>query len=667
MYRSAIMNAVRVLSLGVPVYLAAAAAAAQTPRAPDVATMSLEDLLGVEVVSTASKFPQAVKEAPASITVITADEIRRYGHRTLADTLRSVRGFYTSYDRNYSYLGMRGFARPGDYNTRILLLLDGHRLNDGIYDMAPIGTDFPIDVSLIERIEIIRGPGSSLYGTSAFFAVINVVTRTGASRKGLQVETQAGSLKTRGVSVSVGRLFSNGREFLVGGSTYRSPGQANLHFPEFDTNGPGSGTAIDLDDDESSNVFGTLSSGHFSIHGGVAHRRKQIPTASYGTVFGDNRESTVDDRVFLNVVYDGPVGRRWSGTARLAYDYYAYRGDYPYDYGEDGIGLSVDDSDVHAITGELAARRRFARVHLFTAGVEVRDQIRNHQSARDIYGEVLNVNAPGTNVGFYAQDEVRIFPWLLGNFGFRVDRFSAFGFHATPRAGLVLLPREQTAIKLLYGRAFRAPNAYELYYFNAALEGQFPLGPEEIRSTEIVWEESLSKHIRTAVTAFGYDAEQIITQRRAEGSALNEIYFANVGDIHGIGIEAEVETKLSNGISARVSQTFARVQDQITSAAVSNSPRHLSKLGVQIPVSRLFLSVEGQYVGERLTLGGETLDGFFTPNITLISPPERRLGFTLSIYNAFNHTYSDPGAEEHVQQSIRQDGRTVLARMRVVF
>ena len=156
--------------------------------------------MSVEVVSTASKFPQSVKEAPASITVITAEDIRRYGHRTLADTLRSVRGFYTTYDRNYSYVGMRGFARPGDYNTRILLLLNGHRVNDGTYDMAPIGTDLPIDVSLIERIEIIRGPGSALYGTNAFFAVINVVTRTGANSPGLQVEPQAGSLATRGAS-----------------------------------------------------------------------------------------------------------------------------------------------------------------------------------------------------------------------------------------------------------------------------------------------------------------------------------------------------------------------------------------------------------------------------------------------------------------------------------
>ena len=627
--------------------------------------MSMEDLLAVEVVSTASKFPQSVREAPASVTVITAEEIRRYGHRTLADSLRSVRGFYTTYDRNYGYIGIRGFARPGDYNARILLLLDGHRLNDGTYDMAPIGTDFPIDMSLVERIEIIRGPGSALYGSNAFFAVINVVTRTGASAKGLQVEAQGGSLETRGAAASFGRLFGSGRELLIGGSTFQSAGQASLHFPEFETSEPGSGMSIDLDDEHASTMFGSLSAGRVSIRGGVAHRHKQVPTASYGTVFGDDREATTDRRAYVHAVYDGPIGHGWLATAQLAYDYYGYRGAYPYT--DDDGGLVEDGADVHGMTGELTARRRVARAHLFTAGIEVRRQIQNRQFAGDLSGETLDLDAPGTNVGFYAQDEVRIFPWLLGNLGFRLDRLPEFGFHATPRAGLVLLPREQTAIKLLYGRAFRAPNAYELSYYDTNVQGAVPLAPEQIRSSEIVWEELVSKHVRTAVTAFAYDADQIIEQRRQDGGTTNELYFLNVGAIRGVGIEAEVDAKLSNGISARFSQTFARVRDQITRAPVSNSPTHLSKVGVQIPVSRLFVAVEGQDVGERLTLGGEALDGFFASNIVLTSPAGRRIGFTLGVYNAFNQTYADPGAEEHVQPSIRQDGRTVLARVRVGF
>jgi iron complex outermembrane receptor protein len=81
--------------------------------------MSLEDLMQIEVDSVygTSGYKQKVSDAPASITVITADEIRRYGYQTLADVMRQVPGFYVSYDRDYSYLGERGFGRPGDYNV----------------------------------------------------------------------------------------------------------------------------------------------------------------------------------------------------------------------------------------------------------------------------------------------------------------------------------------------------------------------------------------------------------------------------------------------------------------------------------------------------------------------------------------------------------------------
>jgi iron complex outermembrane receptor protein len=127
----------------------------------------------------ASKYEQKVTEAPSSVSIITSSEIKKYGYRTLADILRSVRSFYITYDRNYSYVGVRGFGRPGDYNSRILLLIDGHRTNDNIYNQAFVGAEAIIDVDLIERVEVIRGPGSSLYGSNAFFAVINVITRRG--------------------------------------------------------------------------------------------------------------------------------------------------------------------------------------------------------------------------------------------------------------------------------------------------------------------------------------------------------------------------------------------------------------------------------------------------------------------------------------------------------
>ena len=104
----------------------------------------------------ASRFEQPRSEAPSSITIITADEIKKYGYRTLADIIKSVRSFFVTYDRNYAYLGVRGFASAGNYNGRILVLVDGHRMNDIIFDQAMIETGFILDIDLIDRIKFIR-------------------------------------------------------------------------------------------------------------------------------------------------------------------------------------------------------------------------------------------------------------------------------------------------------------------------------------------------------------------------------------------------------------------------------------------------------------------------------------------------------------------------------
>ncbi len=176
------------------------AAEAQQP----LPELSLEELMGLDAgrVFGASERLQPVTEAPASVSFITAEEIARYGYRTLADILRGVRGMYVTDDRNFSYLGTRGFGNPGDYNSRILLLVNGHRVNDNVFGQAEIGAEFGIDAALFERVEIIRGPASSLYGDSAFFAVVNVITKSGASLDGVSLAVEAGTFGTRLTRVS---------------------------------------------------------------------------------------------------------------------------------------------------------------------------------------------------------------------------------------------------------------------------------------------------------------------------------------------------------------------------------------------------------------------------------------------------------------------------------
>jgi iron complex outermembrane receptor protein len=123
---------------------------------------SRESTLFEEIPSVygAAKYDQKVHEAPGAVIIITAEQIRKYGYRNFAQILDSVPGLFTNTDRNYGYIGIRGFNRPGDYTSRILLLIDNHRLNDAVYDQGGSGTETPIDVDLIDRVEVIKGPAS---------------------------------------------------------------------------------------------------------------------------------------------------------------------------------------------------------------------------------------------------------------------------------------------------------------------------------------------------------------------------------------------------------------------------------------------------------------------------------------------------------------------------
>lgn len=200
-----------------------------------VIDLGIEQPLQLDVPSVygASKYEQRETDAPASVSIVTADDIKKYGYRTMADILRSVPGFYVSYDRNYQYLGIRGFNLPGDFNTRVLFLLDGHRLNDNVYDQAAIGTDFPPDIDLIDQVAIIRGLSSSRYGSSAFLGVVTVVTRQGKDLKGVEAAVSGGSLDTYQGRVSFGNKFTNRRELLVSGTAFSRSGEQQLFFPEY--------------------------------------------------------------------------------------------------------------------------------------------------------------------------------------------------------------------------------------------------------------------------------------------------------------------------------------------------------------------------------------------------------------------------------------------------
>jgi outer membrane receptor for ferrienterochelin and colicins len=641
------------------VALLAHPAYADDPPSPqnrdDLSTLSLEDLLEMKVYA-ASRFVQDMSHAPASVSIVGADEIRRHGYRTIADILRTVRGFYISYDRNYRYVGVRGFARPGDFNSRVLLLVNGHRLNDIVFEQALIGTESPIDVALIDRVEIVRGPSSSLYGTSAFLAVVNVVTRNGQSMRGGEVEGVFGSQQARGGRVTAGGVTAAGLDGLFSASGFASDGQARLYFPSYDMPGQGDGIASGVDGDRGGTVFGSLARGSISVQGGYSSRTKVIPTGAYSTIFNDDRTRTTDARAFIDADYTRPLRPRTTLQASLSFDSYRYRGSYAYDE-----GLLRDTATGDWINAEAMVEQEY-RAHGLTAGGHVRANFRQDQTAEDHTGLFLDDHRDEEIAALFLQDEWHLGRRVVLNAGVRWDHyFDTFDSALSPRLALILFPRQRTTIKALYGRAFRAPNPYELYYDQNPLSAT--LHPEQITTYEMVWEERVAAAMQLTASAFDYRARDLISQ--VPGETAIDIYYRNIDTAHARGLELELQTELPWQLRARLSQVVQSVTDANTRQRLSNSPATLSSAVIEAPIGRTgtVVGFNSTMVGRRATIGGGRVARAWVWDVTLSRLARTRgVSLTLSVNNLFDASYADPGSVEHLEQSIPQDGRTASLR-----
>ena len=634
---------------------------------PDLTEKSLEELMNI-TVTTASKREQAASEAPASVTVITADEIRKYGYRTLAEILNSVRSFYFGYDRNYSYVGVRGFSWPGDYNTRILLLVDGHRLNDDIYDQAMIGTEFPVDVDLIERIEVIRGPASSLYGSNAFFGVINVMTKRGRTLNGVETSISAGSFGSFQGRASYGQKFKD-LEVMLSGTLYDSRGQ-NLFYPEFNSPATNNGVAVHADDDQFADWLGSVTWRGFTLQGLYSLREKGIPTASFGAIFNDRRNRTTDGRRYLDLSYENTFGGKWAFSGRLSYDQARYDGGYTTFMESSGSPtpmLDVDYTRGEWWGTEVKVSRTMSKRHRITVGGELRDNLRQLQGnyIGVPFFEYFKDERSSLVWAGYLQDEFTISPKVILNAGLRYDRYEVFGGTVNPRAGLILRPWDHSTVKLLYGSAFRALSVFEQYNAGPGLvPSPLPLKAETVGSSELVWEQAVGKHYTFTAGGF-YDRMDNLVGQVFDPVTANGTY-TNVADVRARGLEFEVAGKYASGIEGRASYSVQDAADRNTGELLTNCPKHLGKVNLVVPFMRekLFGSVEGQYTSRRRTLSGASLGGFPVVNLTLFSTRVfPRFDLSASLYNVLDKRSDNPGAEEHVQDAIRQDGRSFRIKL----
>jgi iron complex outermembrane receptor protein len=299
-------------------------------------------------------------------------------------------------------------------------------------------------------------------------------------------------------------------------------------------------------------------------------------------------------------------------------------------------------------------------------------QARQHSFFVNPTFELDDIDTPTSNVGAYLQDEWSIRTNLLLNAGVRFDHYTSFGETVNPRAGLIYSPWPTTTFKALYGQAFRAPNAYEFDYNSVGYVRNHALQPETIRSYEWVWEQQLAKPLRLT-TAFFYNQiqDQITQLDETEDPAVGGYIFRNLGEAEVKGSETELEGQWAGGLRGRLSYCFAEATDRETGQRLSNSPRHVGKLNLSVPLYRdkVFAGLELQALSRRRSADGEaSTPGFVVANVTLFSRElVKGLEASASLYNLFDKRYADPVGPDFTQRFVEQDGRAFRVKLAYRF
>lgn len=632
-----------------------AAFAAGTACAADLLSLRLEELMEIGVVG-ASKYEQPLGEVAAAASVITRQEIRAHGWRTLGDALVSLPGFTASNDRQYVYPTFRGLGLPGDYATRLLVTINGNRLNDPLYDQGTFNRMLPIDLDLVERIEFIPGPGGAVHGQNAMFGVVNLVTRNGVDLDGLELSVSGQQpQRLREGRVSWGGRVAGDTELLLSASALEADGDDRFY--DFGATGI-SGVARGLDYERDHEWFVRARRGGWSLdvlHGG---RTKGDPTASFFTdpLVAGKRNQDIYSQAQLT--YQQPVDDAWEVFGR------AFAGRYNSDGRGTSLGLPFAATGAARwFGGEAQVVSTAFASHKLMLGVEAQVETRRDQRFLDLTTPAndLLVSGDARRTGLYVQDEWHFTAAMSATLGLRADHNDSTGTHLSPRAGLLWQASPTTAVKALYGRAHRAPNGFEREYADGvARTANLDLSGERVDTTELVVDFRVATDLALRASVYHWKLHDIVTLGFEPGTGLAQYQSGAPHEASGVELSADHTWPSGARLRASSSLQDARVQ---RGPRLDNSPAWLGKIAYTQPLPWAGLSAASlwRYDGTRRTLGGDRLGSFGLLDATLVAE-EWATGLTLrlALTNVFDHRYTQPASATNWQDALEQDGRSLL-------
>ena len=649
----------------------------------------LEDMFAIfteeEIVVSALKRPRTVLKSPAIMSVITAKQIKQMGFRTLIDVLKIVPGFYISMDET----GEREIAVRGvldDASQKIKVLIDGHSIND-VWRGGAMWNFDDLPVENIKRIEVIRGPGSALYGQNAFLAVIDIITKDTEDIDGFQVTTSGGSFSTQNYNLLFGRelggLKISGFLDYFDTQGFSKKIEQDVLFPAAASRSPGQSQ----NRKEKTDLNLRLSYNNLEVKAKYMKKRRK----DYIGV-GDalNEESILRDTyMFTEVTYKLSLSEKLNMTPKVYYDQYNY--DPFFEQRPDGhLGVYPE-----GIKGQLRFKQmtigfenqvnyKLFEGNELTFGLQY-EWIHQHDIK---YGKnshpITNANLttvtdfthdlPFTRkatrhiYAFFLQDEWNVTKDIDLTVGVRHDRFTRFEGTTNPRMGLIWRFIEDAHLKLLLATAFKAPSFQEMFLTNNSVKiGNPSLDPEKINTFEIGLGYHFTEHMRASINYFYNRIRDKIILDTATPKQ-----FQNGGGSRIHGIEAEWKADFGNDNYVFANYTFQDAEDTRNRNRLPDVPVHNGNIGLNAAFCKYTnANLTTHLSGPRPREDGDTrrdIPAQALVNMTLIGKNFiDNFEVRGSVFNLFDKSYYDPAPQNTVPTDYPQQGRSFTIELRYQF
>ncbi len=669
-----------------------------SPQANEPATQTPAEALDAEIrwlqeetfITTATKTEESLLKSGATVSVITDTDLRDMGARNLMDALKRVPGIgVTQSNIGMAEVEVRGVKTT--FSEKVLLLINGHPTNNSLINGGAFSAYDNVVIDDIKRVEIVRGPGSALYGANAFVAVINVITKAPANVGGTKLSLSGGSNNTGQFNALYGGTLNNidiVANFNVldtdGIDGFVESDQATALDSLFGTDTSMAPGKVD-DWQRRYDLSLSMAWQGYSLQGKYV-KRNAGPYIGIANALNDESEQEYID-YFIELGYTRALNNDAGMTLKLYFDHFEF--DNYWELFPEGFAGQFPDGYLarspvtnEKVGGDLLFDYQFTKQNKFLAGTTL-----EHQRQTDV-GFSTNFN-PLTGEpldGFqdvsdrwnwngdqerdiwavYAQDIWDIREDLRLILGARYDHYSDFGGSFNPRTSLTWSFIENYNIVFVYGSAFRAPTFGELYNINnPAIVGNPDVQPEEIDTFEISLNAELNKRTRGRVTWFNNKIEDLIAPTSSKDAV---VVSGNIGKLDVNGIELEVESRLTDGSSLMLNYTYQHAVNVITDTRAPEVPMHKANAAFNYRHSRFINLYTGLfYKGEVIRASSDTraeIPAYTTVDMSLTwKEYVQNLEVKASIYNLLDKEYTDPSPAGVMESDYPTDGRNFRVEM----